>query len=99
MEKIYIDSEYRCNTTNPDGTYREVATDFFAGKCSTFIEGYRFVPYNESWTREDGAVFVGEMVAPWKSYSELEDAQREYERQKLAEYEALIDELYAEVTE
>lgn len=76
---IYIDSEYRCHTTNPDGIYREIKTDFFDGKCATFIEGYRFVPAGESWTRSDGVVFTGEMIAPFKPYSELAAAQGQYE--------------------
>lgn len=76
---IYIDSEYRCHTTNPDGSFREIETDFFDGKCTTFIEGYRFVPSGENWTRSDGVVFHGEMIAPFKPYSELEAAQRQYE--------------------
>lgn len=76
---IYIDSEYRCHTTNPDGIYREIKTDFFDGKCATFIEGYRFVPDGESWTRSDGKTFTGEMVAPWTDYILLEVAQLQYE--------------------
>ena len=97
MKTIYIDSEFKCHITN-DGTMTAVETNFFDDKCTAFIEGYRYVPSGESWTREDGEVFTGEMIAPWKEYSELDDAQREYERQKLQEYEALIDELYVEVT-
>ena len=94
---IYIDSDFKCHTTN-DGTMTAVETDFFDGKCNAYIEGYRFVPSGESWTRSDGVVFQGEMVAPWKPYDELDAAQREYEREQLAEYEALVNELYAEVT-
>lgn len=85
--KIYIDSECRCHTTNPDGTFREVETDFFDGKCDTFIEGYRYVPSGQSWEREDGTVFNGEMITPWKDYNELDAAQREYEREKLSDAE------------
>ena len=96
--KIFIDSEFRCHTTKPEGTYRELDVPFFDGKCDGFVEGYRFVPNGESWTRSDGTVFHGKMIAPWKDYPELDSAQREYEKQLLAEYEALIDELYAEVT-
>ena len=96
--KIYLDADFKCHTENPDGAYREAATDFFDGKCHAFIEGYRFVPGGERWTRADGVVFTGEMAAPWKDSGELYAVQREYERQRLAEYEALIDELYAEVT-
>lgn len=84
MRTIYLDSEYKCHVTN-DGTMTAVETDVFDGKCQTFIEGYRFVPSGESWTRSDGVVFHGEMVAPWKDYNELDAAQREYERQLLKE--------------
>ena len=38
------------------------------------------------------------LIVPWKPFGELDKAQRAYERQLLAEYEALIDELYREVT-
>ena len=85
MKTIYIDSDFKCHTTN-DGTLTPVETDFFDSKCDAFVEGYRFVPEGESWTREDGAVFHGEMAAPWKPWQELYKAQREYERQILAEY-------------
>lgn len=77
---IYIDSDFCCHISN-DGTMREVKTDFFNGKCDAFIEGYRFVPHNESWTRDDGTIFMGEMITPWKPYSELDAAQRQYERE------------------
>lgn len=83
--KIYIDSDYKCHASN-DGTMTAVETDYFAGKCDTYIEGYRFIPEGEHWTRADGVVFSGEMLAPWKPYSELDEAQRDYERQMLAEY-------------
>lgn len=78
--KIYIDSECRCHTNNPDGTFREFDLPFFNGKCGAFIEGYRFVPIGESWTRSDGVVFTGEMIAPWKDYNALDSAQRQYEQ-------------------
>lgn len=85
MRRIYIDSDFKCHVSN-DGTMKAVETDFFDGKCDTFVEGYRFVPSGESWTRSDGVVFHGEMIAPWKDYAELDSAQREYEKQLLAEY-------------
>ena len=69
--KIYIDSEYHCYTTNPDDIFQEIETNFFDDKCVDFIEGYRFVPFGESWTRSDGEIFEGEMITPWKDYSEL----------------------------
>lgn len=83
---VFIDNEYKCHV-NPAEGLTPVDTDFFNGKCDSFIEGYRFVPSGESWTREDGAVFHGEMVAPWKPYEELDNAQREYERKRLADAE------------
>ena len=80
MKIIYIDKDFRCHVTN-DGTMKAVETKAFDGKCDTFIEGFRFVPAGESWTREDGTVFHGEMVSPWRLYSELDAAQRQYERE------------------
>lgn len=91
MRTIYIDSEFKCHVSN-DGTMTAVETDAFDGKCDAYIEGYRFVPDGETWTRSDGEVFHGEMVAPWKDFAELDNAQREYERQLLAEYEAALAE-------
>lgn len=97
MRTVYLDLEFKCHVTD-DGTMTAVETDFFDGKCDTLIEGYRFVPVGESWTRPDGTVFHGEMITPWKPSDQLDAAQRAYEKQQLAEYEALIDELYSEVT-
>lgn len=98
MKVIYIDDDFKCYVNSYDGKLREVHTDFFDGKCDEFVEGYRFVPSGEIWTREDSTVFVGEMIAPWKDFNELDEAQREFELVKLAEYEAIINELYSEVT-
>ena len=86
MKTIYIDADFKCHLVN-DGTMTAIETDFFDGKCDAFIEGYRFVPSGESWTRDDGVVFYGEMVSPWKDYAELDAAQREYERERLADAE------------
>lgn len=84
--KIYIDSDFKCHITD-DGAMIAVETDFFDGKCDTFIEGYRYIPAGESWTRSDGVVFTGEMIAPFVNYSELDNAQRAYEKEKLADAE------------
>ena len=56
MKTIYIGSDFKCHVSN-DGTMAAVETDFFDGKCDAFIEGYRFIPSGESWTRSDGVVF------------------------------------------
>lgn len=92
--KIYIDSDFKCHTVD-DGTMTAVETEFFNGKCKTFVEGYRYVPSGESWTRSDGVVFTGEMIAPWKDYAELDSAQREYEKALIAEYEKALAEIEA----
>ena len=78
MNTIYVDSEFRCYVAQEDGM-TAVETSAFDGKCKTFIEGYRYVPHGQVWTREDGVVFAGEMVAPWKDYSALAAAQAGYE--------------------
>ena len=96
MKTIYIDSEFKCHVSN-DGTMTAVETAFFDGKCDAYIEGYRFVPSGETWTRSDGEVFHGEMISPWKDYAELDAAQRSFEQEMIAAYEALINELYEEV--
>lgn len=54
-------------------------TAFFDGKCDAFVEGYRFIPAGESWIREDGAVFNGEMITPWKDYAILAAYQKQHE--------------------
>ena len=76
---IYIDSEYRCHTTNPNGEYRAIDKELFVGMCTAYIEGQRYIPVGESWTRDDGVTFRGEMIAPFKPYSELAAAQAQYE--------------------
>ena len=89
MKTIYIDSEFKCHMAY-DSTMTAVETEAFDGKCDAFIEGYRFVPSGETWTRSDGTVFHGVMISPWKDYAELDNAQREYERQLLATYEQAL---------
>ena len=88
--KIYIGNDYKCHVAD-DGTMTAVESSYFDGKCEAFVEGYRYVPEGESWTREDGVVFVGVMITPWKPYNELETAQREYERQLLADMQAALN--------
>ena len=80
--KVYLDADFKCHVTD-DGMMTAVESGFFDDKCDTFIEGYRFVPQGESWEREDGEVFTGEMIAPWKPFDELDAAQRAYEQEQL----------------
>ena len=81
---IYIDNDYKCHVSDPDGTMTAVETDAFDGKCPAYIEGYRYIPAGESWTRPDGVVFGGEMIAPWRDWKGLDAAQRDYEREQYA---------------
>lgn len=89
MKTIYIDSEFKCHVTSGEGL-TPIETDAFDDKCDAYIEGYRFIPAGQTWTRADGMVFTGEMIAPWKSWAELDAAQREYEREQ---YTALLSKL------
>ena len=93
MRKIYIDSDFICHVENADGR-REIETDFFDGKCNTFIEGYRYIPEGETWTRSDGEVFSGLMISPAKDYSLLMMAQSAYE-EALSETASQIADLTA----
>ena len=93
---IYIDADCKCHTA-PGVGLTAVETDAFEDKCSRYIQGYRFVPAGESWTREDGHTFTGEMIAPWRDYAILAEFQSIYE-EKLAkaveEIAALVEEVY-----
>ena len=93
--RIYIDNDFKCHVSDPDGTLTAVETDFFDGKCAAYIEGYRFVPAGAEWTRPDGVTFAGEMIAPWKDWRDLDEAQRAYERQLIAKYEQALSEIGA----
>lgn len=95
MKTIYIDADYLCHTSNPDGIYTAVETDVFDGKCDAYIEGYRYIPAGASWTRPDGVTFEGEMLSPWKSWQDLDTVQRDYEREQLAAYEQALSEIEA----
>ena len=75
---IYIDADFKCHDSD-DGTTTAVETDFFDGKCTAFMEGYRYGPPGTVWTRDDGVSFAGEMVAPWRDYAVLAAFQRQYE--------------------
>ena len=85
--KIYIDSDFKCHVSDPDGVYTAVDADYFDGKCPAYIEGYRYIP--------DGVTFSGEMIAPWRDWRTLDDAQRAYEWEQLAAYEQALSEIEA----
>lgn len=78
MKTIYRDSEFRCHAAMADDL-SAVETELFDGKCDAYIEGYRLLLRGEQWQRSDGVVFRGEMLSPWKPYTELAAAQQQYE--------------------
>lgn len=84
---IYIDRDFKCYTESAAGR-TAVETGAFAGKCRQYIEGYRFVPSGQIWTREDGQVFRGEMIAPWRDYAILAEFQALYEEEQAKQVEA-----------
>ena len=83
---IYIDKEFKCHASN-DGTMTEVEVSDFDGMCQAYIEGYRYIPSGATYT-ENGVEYEGRSFFPWVESSILEDAQREYERQRIGELEA-----------
>lgn len=91
---IYIDDDYKCYVSAADGR-RAIETNEFNGKCDEWIESYRLVPAGKTWTREDGEVFKGEMVAPWKDLGEAYAAQEAYVSAQNTQYEAALSEIEA----
>ena len=85
---VYTDSDFRCHITDTGGL-TPVETTAFEGKCRRYIEGYRFVPEGETWTREDGTVFHGEMIAPAEDSRILDAAQVAYEEAQKENADAL----------
>ncbi len=86
---IYIDTDFKCHVTEAAGR-RAIETDRLDGLCDEAIEGYRFIPAGEVWTREDGEIFSGEMIAPWKNSDEIYRVQLEYEAAEMKAALALL---------
>lgn len=86
---IYVDNDYKCYVSAAEGR-RAIETDAFNGKCPEWIESYRFVPEGETWAREDGEEFRGEMVAPWKDLGSAYAAQTAYVAAQNTQYEAAL---------
>ena len=80
MKTIYLNKDFLCSVTEQTDTVQTVETAVFDGKCNAFIEGYRFIPAGQQWTREDGVVFEGEMISPFKDSTQLEMVQKLYEQ-------------------
>ena len=69
MKPIYIDSEFKCHVSD-SGTMTAIETGAFDDKCDAFIEGFCY---------DDSKGYT--QIYPWKSYSILDQAQREYQKQ------------------
>lgn len=93
---IYLDADFRCHITDTGGL-TPVETTAFEGKCRRYIEGYRYIPAGQSWTRSDGVVFTGEMIAPAEDSRLLEAAQAAYEEAmvKVADMQAALNAIYS----
>ena len=91
---IYIDSDYKCYVSAAEGR-RAVETELFDGKCPEWIESFRFVPAGETWVKENGEMFRGEMVSPWKDLGKAYAAQTAYVTAQNAQYEATLTEIEA----
>lgn len=101
MMTIYIDIDFKCHVTDGGGM-TPIETDAFDGKCNRYIEGFRFVPAGETWTRKDGVAFQGQMISPHTDYAILAAYQEQYKEsatelqdalKKNAEYEAALSEI------
>ena len=91
---IYIDSDFKCYTSAAEGR-RAIETDVFNGKCEEWIESYRYVPSGETWVRDDGVMFTGEMVSPWKDLTDAYAAQAAYVTAQNTQYETALSEIEA----
>lgn len=101
MKTIYLDSKtYQCYLSqDKDNTRIPYKTEDFDDKCEEYILGFRIIPAGYTWERSDGHVFTGEMISAWKNYSELDSAQRAYEKQLITEYKTELTEYENELAE
>ena len=76
MRTIYVDVENHCHVTGGEDL-KTVETDYFDGKCDEYVEGYFY-------DVENGILY------PWQPFDQLEDAQREYEQNQIADMERAL---------
>lgn len=81
---VYIDELGHCHTEYADGR-QAVEDDFFNNRAPEVIEGY-ICTLGGNGER---------MISPWQPWEQLDAAQREYERQQLAQYESALSEIEA----
>ena len=81
---VYIDELGHCHAENADGR-QAVEDEFFAGRAPEVIEGYLCTL----------GVNGERMISPWQPWEQLDAAQREYEREQIAQYESALSEIEA----
>ena len=59
---VYLDEDFVCHAEPGEGR-TAYETEFFVGQ-EEIVPLYRIVPLGATWTRADGAIFHGEMIAP-----------------------------------
>ena len=59
---IYIDSEFKCYTTNADDRLEVITPENFVGMCDKAIECMRYVPAGMMYKKPDGAIIYGEFI-------------------------------------
>lgn len=79
---VYIDELGHCHTEYADGR-QAVEDDFFRDRAPEVIEGYMCTL----------GVNGERIIFPWQPWEQLDAAQREYERQQLAQYESALSEI------
>lgn len=95
MATFYLDNSFRVHfAQNEASTLLEWddADNLLNGKCNAYIEGLRIIPEGQTWTRSDGVIFTGLMIAPAVDSKILEAAQSAYEqaRSEAIEKESLL---------
>lgn len=77
--KVHVDKKTFMCFTEPGKDREEFEIPFFDGKCKKFVESFRYIPEKREWTRNDGKVFSGEMLAYGRDSREADAAQTQYE--------------------
>lgn len=96
---VYIDSDFKCYVDQtPENSRRAVECNALNDKNRTYIEGMRYVPAGEAWTRADGKTFTGPMLAPWRNSQILSAAQSAYE-DALAQLQPQVDDIFVALVE
>lgn len=98
MRTVYLDSNYVCHVENAEGrTAYEV--DFLDNACDFKVEATRYVPEGHRWTRSDGMIFPGPMVAYTMDSQMVDAVQREYEQAQatITDMEQALNELGVKV--